>query len=190
MKFITTPFTIAELPQLKQAGADAVLISTPFFSARSAASFAVEQLREIKQQCMMLELVMLVQVNRFFMEEELSAVKQHLQLLKELDVEGIYFGDEGVLYLAKELGMEEKLIYAPDTLITNHEDVNFYLAQKLHSVVLAKEITLEEILQIAHNCDASRIEVIIHGYLVMMHSKRTLLSNYMNFMHKIGRAHV
>lgn len=184
MKFITTPFTIEDIPQLKQAGADAVLISTPFFSARGAASFAIEQLREIKQCCSALELEMLVQVNRFFMEEELFAVEEHLQLLKALDVDGIYFGDEGVLYLAKGLGMEEKLIYAPDTLITNHEDVNFYLAQKLHSVALAKEITLEEIIRIAQRSDASRIEVIIHGYLPMMHSKRTLLSNYMKFMNK------
>lgn len=184
MKFITTPFTIEDIPQLKQAGADAVLISTSFFSARGAASFAIEQLSEIKQCCSALELEMLVQVNRFFMEEELSAVEEHLQLLKTLDVDGIYFGDEGVLYLAKGLGMEEKLIYAPDTLLTNHEDVNFYLQQRLHSVVLAKEITLEEIIRIAQRSDASRIEVIIHGYLPMMHSKRTLLSNYMKFMNK------
>lgn len=184
MKFITTPFTIEEIPELRKAGADALLISTPFFSARGVIEFEVADLPSIKEACTIHDVKMFVQVNRFFMEEELEQVRQHLQYLKDIQVDGIYFGDEGVLYLAKQLQMEDRMIYAPDTLLTNHKDVDFYLAQGLHSVVLAKEITFEEILKITKQSDAERLEVVIHGYLPMMHSKRQLLSNYMKFRKK------
>lgn len=184
MKFITTPFTIEDIPKLKKAGADAVIISTPFFSARGVTEFAIPELIQIREISKQHHVEMFVQVNRFFMEEELAQVKAHLQYLKEIAVDGIYFGDEGVLYIAKELGIEHLMIYAPDTLITNHEDANFYLKQYIHSVVLAKEITLAEILEIAKKSEGMRLEVILHGYLSMMHSKRQLLSNYMKFIKK------
>lgn len=184
MKFITTPFTIEDIIPMKQAGAAAVMISTPFFSVRGAALFEVSQLPEVKSLCVEQEIEMFVQVNRFFVEEELDALRIHLKQLKDLEVDGIYFTDEGVLHLANELDMADKLMYHPDTLLTNHMDVNFYLEQNLHSIVLAKEITLEEIVSIASLSDASKIEVMIHGRLNMMHSKRPLISHYLNFINK------
>lgn len=184
MKFITTPYTIESLPAYQQAGCDAIILATPFFSVRGAAVFAEADLPKWKAACTQLGMEMLVLVNRFFCEEELDALRKHLQYLKDLDVDGIYFTDEGVLYIAKQLGMEQKMIYYPDTLLTNHLDVNFYVEQGLHSVVLAKEITLEEILEIAQNTNSSKLELIIHGRLNMMHSKRKLLTNYFSFMGK------
>ena len=58
---------------------------------------------------------MYVLVNRIFVEEELERLRDFLKLLKELDVEGIYYGDEGVLYEAARLDMKDRLIYNPDT---------------------------------------------------------------------------
>lgn len=189
MKFITTPFTIEDIPKQKEAGANAVIIATPFFSARGAAEFSIETLAQVKEVCERNDIEMFVQVNRFFVEDELEQVKQHLQLLHDVKVDGIYFGDEGVLQIAKMLGMESIMIYAPDTLVTNHADANFYLNNGIQSVVLAREITLEEILAIAKKSDPKRLEVTIHGYLPMMHSKRQLLSNYMSFLGKDSDVH-
>ena len=48
-------------------------------------AFAVEELQAIKKECERLSLRMYVAVNRFFVEEELPALRQHLHLLKELE---------------------------------------------------------------------------------------------------------
>ena len=124
---------------------------------------------------------MYVLVNRFFVEEELEALREHLQRLKDLDVDGIYYGDEGVYQEAKALGIENRLIYNPDTLITNHSDVQYYLDEGISMVTISKEITLDEICAIAKKVQGE-CEVIIHGRLNMMHSKRNLLSNYFSFL--------
>lgn len=181
--FIATPFEFGDLEKLQNAGAASVVIATPFFSARGAAYFPIEELPALRQECRRLKLNMLVLVNRFFVEEELPQLRIHLQLLKDLDVEGIYYGDEGVLQEAILLGMSEKLIYNPDTLITNKEDVQYYLDEGIRMVTISKEITLEEICSIARGVQGD-CEVVIHGRLNMMHSKRNLISNYLDFIGK------
>lgn len=182
MQLITTPEHISDLRKLKDAHADAIVLSTPFFSVRGSGEVEEAELREYREVSKALGMKLFIQVNRFFAEEEMEVVYKHLKLLKELEVDGIYFGDEGVLQLAIELSMEDLLIYNPDTLLTNASDVNFYLKQGLKRVCLSKEITLDEILDIASKCDASKLEVILHGRLSMMHSKRKLLTSYKEFV--------
>lgn len=182
MNFITTPYCLDDLDSLKKAGADSIVVSNHFYAVRGAAYIEINELPLFKKACNRLGMAMYVQVNRFFMEEDLPRLRAYLTSLKELNVEGIYFGDEGVLQIAKELHIENKLIYNPDTLITNKEDVKFYLAEGIKMVTLSKDITLEEILAIADYVDGNQLEVIIHGRLNMMHSKRNLLSNYMKFI--------
>lgn len=184
MKFIATPFAIEDIEKLKQAHADAVMISLASFSLRATAYFTLTDLPKIKALCVSLDMELYIQLNRFFYEQELTSLTKCMQILKDVDVDGIYFGDEGVLWIAQNLGMLDKMIYAPETLLTNSEDVNFYLEQGLHSVVLAKEITLEEVLLIAKHSQPQRLEMLIHGRLNMMHSKRHLLSNYLDFIGK------
>lgn len=183
MNFITTPYTFGDLETLKKAGAGSVVIATPFFSVRGAVTFPIVELPVIKQECLRVGLAMYVLVNRFFVEEELEQLRDHLAFLKELDVDGIYYGDEGVLFEAMKLEIASKLIYNPDTLITNKEDVQYYLDEGIQMVSISKEITLEEICHIAKEVQGE-CEVIIHGRLNMMHSKRTLLSNYLDFIGK------
>lgn len=183
LELITTPYTLEDLKVLKEAGSSSVIVATPFFSVRGVHDFAVEELPVIKRECEALGLRMYVLVNRFFMEEELEALRSHLRLLKELQVDGIYYGDEAVLYEAQRLDMQQLLIYNPDTLVTNHSDVQYYLSEGVQMVTLSKEITLEEICAIAKTAPG-RCEAVIHGRLNMMHSKRLLLSNYMSFLHR------
>lgn len=184
MKLLTTPITIEDIKPLADAGADGLIFGTAFFSLRAAAVFPEAMLKELAERCHACHVKMLVLVNRLFIDQELPKVREHLAFLKAIHADGIYFSDEALLLMAEELGIKHLLIYQPDTLLTNHQDVDYYLNEGLQSVVLAKEITLQEMLMIAANSDASRMEVIGHGHLVMMHSRRRLLSSYMEFLHR------
>ena len=183
-EWIVSADRIENFARLKEAGADAVLIGTDFYSARAMACIALSDYPKAKQEAQRLSLKLYVLMNRMFAETELDAMRAHLHLLKELDVDGIYYGDEGVLWESMRLGMQDKLIYHPDTLLTNSYDVNYYLQEGIQRVVLAKEITLEEIKQIAHHSIPSRIELLVHGRVNVMHSKRWLLSAYMEHLGK------
>ena len=183
-EWIVSADRIENFARLKEAGADAVLIGTDFYSARAMACIALSDYPKAKQEAQRLSLKLYVLMNRMFAETELDAMRTHLHLLKELDVDGIYYGDEGVLWESMRLGMQDKLIYHPDTLLTNSYDVNYYLQEGIQRVVLAKEITFEEIKHIAHNTIPSRIEMLVHGRVNLIHSKRWLLSAYMEHLGK------
>lgn len=188
IEFITTPYALEDIQKLKDAGSTTVVVGTPFFSVRSVCTFPVDMLALIKEECNKQGVKLFVLVNRFFVEDEIDLLRNHLKLLKELDVDGIYFGDECVLYEADILGMKDKLIYNPDTLITNHGDVQYYLDEGIQMVTISKEITLSEICTIAQKVNGN-CEVLIHGRLNMLHSKRNLLTNYMSFLKRDDKVH-
>lgn len=182
MKLLTTLITKDDIPLLANAGADGLILGTAFFSVRSAGIFKEAELAELAVLCHAHKMEMRVLVNRMFNDDELPQLKKHLYLLKEIGTDAIYFSDEAVLAIAEELNMKQLLIYQSDTLLTNHIDADYYLAEGLKGVVLAKEITLAEITAIAKASDAAKMELIAHGYLAMMHSRRTLLSSYMEHL--------
>lgn len=184
MKLLTTATSKEDIPLFAKAGADGLILGTAFFSLRAAAIFEESDLKDIVRECHNYHMEMRVLVNRMFDEHELSRVYEHLLYLKEIGTDGIYFSDEAVLQFALDHDMAHLLIYQSDTLLTNHMDVDYYLNEGIHSVVLAKEITLNEITSIANASDASKIELIGHGYLVMMHSRRRLLSSYTEHLHR------
>lgn len=183
LDFIATPFQFGDLHKLKEAGATSVVIAVPFYSARGAAYFERDTLKEVKQECSRLSLRMLVLANRFFTQEEISGLREFLMELKDMDVDGIYYGDECVLYEAEKLNMVDKLIYTPDTLLTNHGDVQYYLDEGISMVSISREITKEEVCQIVKQVQGD-VEIMIHGRVNMMHSKRHLLTNYLEFVGK------
>lgn len=184
MNFITTLFSKEDIVKLHEVHVKSVLVGIPYYATRCAAYIPLAELKTIKEECLKYDMNVYVVVNRMFTEEELPKLDQCLQYLKMIDVDGIYYGDEGVFYKAKQLGIAHKLIYNPDTLITNSKDIQYYLDEGIQYVSLAKELSLEEIGEICKHCDASKLEMVIHGRLNMMHSKRSLLTNYMNFLNR------
>lgn len=166
--------------KMKDAGADEILLAVPFFSLRPAHVFALEELASLTDAIHACGLRAAVNCTRLFMEEDLPALRAFLRELKELQVDTVYFADEGVLFEAARLDMADRLVYQPDTLISNANDVRFYREQGCQAVALSREITLEEIASIASRQDGC--EVLVHGRFSIMHSRRRLLSSYFSFL--------
>ncbi len=111
-------------------------------------------------------------------ENDIEEIKEFMSEFK--DVLGFYYSDMAVYMIAKELGIENKLIYNPGTLVTSVADAEFYLSLGIKRVCLSREITLEDILKFSHLKD--QVEIIIHGKLNMFYSKRKLLTNYFTYI--------
>lgn len=180
-RLITSIYELNDIKKVAHAGITTVIVGTPFFSVRSTCHFDDEQLLNAKELCRENELELYVLVNRFFVEKELIKLREQLQKLKSLDVDGIYFTDMAVYYEARNLEMEDMLIYNPDTILTDSEDIKAYLELGIKSCTIAKEITLDEMVRIGRKVK-EELEVFVHGRLNMMHSKRNLLTNYMQFL--------
>ncbi|MEF9920616.1 MAG: peptidase U32 family protein [Erysipelotrichaceae bacterium] len=181
INLIASIYEIDDIVKYKEAGAHSIIMGLPFFSARPVSIFSKEDIKHAREITLRQGMNLYVLMNRMFCEEELKQTKEMLVFLKAVGVDGIYFGDEALLYMANELDMTSKLIYNPDTLITNSMDVSYYLNEGISMVCISKEITLADMIEIGRH-NENQVEVTIHGRLNMMHSKRKLLTNYFNHL--------
>ncbi|MEG2799252.1 MAG: peptidase U32 family protein [Erysipelotrichaceae bacterium] len=181
INLIASIYEIDDIVKYKEAGAHSIIMGLPFFSARPVSTFSEEDIKLAREITLRQDMNLYVLMNRMFCEEELKQTKEMLVFLKAVGVDGIYFGDEALLYMANELDMTSKLIYNPDTLITNSMDVSYYLNEGISMVCISKEITLADMIEIGRH-NENQVEVTIHGRLNMMHSKRKLLTNYFNHL--------
>ncbi|MGI6512698.1 MAG: peptidase U32 family protein [Catenisphaera adipataccumulans] len=177
---LTTIHSIDRLNDLKKAGADAVIIGVQDLSIRSLQYAPFEQIPKWKQACDSAGLKLYINALKLCMDEDLENVRKLLEICQEQEIDGVYFADEGILYEAKQRQLEHLLIYQPETLITNHLDVQFYLKQGIQAVSLAHELSLDEIGKMA----VPGAEVLLSGYYSLLYSRRPLVSNYFDFMHK------
>jgi len=116
-------------------------------------------------------------VNKMIHEEDVPVLKEILIKAKDNKVSGIVAADLTVMVVAKELGMNNLVIYQPGTMNTNSFDNQYFSQAGIKGLTISKEITLDEIKNICEN-HTLELSLVGHGYLDMFYSRRKLLSNY------------
>lgn len=164
------------------AGATCLIVSLPEVSLRSSQILSESQVIKAVQTCHELKMEVAMNMMSFVEEEKIERFEKTLLFCKQNHIDAIYFSDMGIYQMAKEIGIENRLIYQPNTLLTSSDDAQCYLDLGLRRVVLSREITFEDLKSILSK--VSSCEVIVFGYNVMMHSRRKLLSSYFEFTHQ------
>lgn len=151
------------------------VVGTPFFSCRQAITLQYEDIVEMKRKSEKIRVFVLV--NALVEQHLLNDLKQHLQKLNEIHVDGLLFQDFAVLDICQEMKYDFEKFYMPDTLNTNDMTLSFLHDQGVDSAFLAREIPLEE-KKLIHERVQMKTMVQVHGVEYMAYSKRKLLSNY------------
>ena len=180
MKLAVTPFNLTSIKELSDNGADIFIIGNEQYANRLVYSFSNEEIREASKLIKSINKEIYINLNLIVHNNDLESIHEFLILIKELNVDGIIFGDLGVYQLAKKLNIESKLIYNPETLNTNYYDPVFWKNKDILGLTISKEITIEDIAIIANNSDIE-ISLIGHGHLNMFHSRRPLIENYFKY---------
>lgn len=155
---------------------DTIYVSDGFVGVKQEASFDKTSLKQIRMKTKELNLRMMVDVNAIYHEEELDIVKSYLIFLKDLGVDSILFSDLAVYMLAKDLHIEDLLVYGSETFVTNNFEVNYWL-DRVQSAIISNELSLDELVEIANSAKKPTIYM-AYGYHSMFYSKRELLTNY------------
>ena len=113
--------------------------------------------------------------------EEISKITEFITSFKNYNCEFLC-SDLGVVQILKELEMQKRVIYDPNTLITNSYDLGFYL-KYVDSAKISEEITLNDQLKMI-NMYPGHTTKLLFGYHLMFHSKRHLISMYLKFLNK------
>ncbi len=165
-------------------GADAIYLSGQIFGMRAAAdNFSIEELAEAVDYAHKRGVKVYLTVNTMPKENEYARLREYFAELRSIDLDALIIADIGVLMLAKELLPGVELHISTQANAVSSEAVRAWCALGAKRVVLARELTLEDIKQIrAQVPDDIELECFIHGSMCISYSGRCLLSN-----HIVGR---
>ncbi len=179
-ELLVTPKSVEHIEDLISSGADAFIIGEQQFGLRLAGEFSLKQVNEATKVIHAANKKVYVAVNALFHNDRLEALDEYLMELQRIGVDSIVFGDPAVLMAVRELNITIPLHWNPETTATNWFQANYWAERGAKRAVLARELSLDEIIEIKENSQPE-IEVQIHGMTCMFQSKRKLLGNYFLF---------
>ena len=150
-------------------GADAVYIGATSHGARAAASNSVEDIERLVAFAHLYKAKVYVTVNTLVFEEEMQKVEQLIWQLHDIHVDALIVQDLRIL----SLNLPPIPLHA-STQMDNRtvEKVQMLSTLGFRQVVLARELTIEEIAEIHQECPETKLEVFVHGALCVCLSGR------------------
>ena len=160
-----------------QNGANAVYLGGKDFSARASANnFDREELKEAVKYAHIRDVRVFVTTNTLIKQNELKDFVEYAKFLYDIDVDAIIMQDIGAAMLIHELLPDFELHASTQMVAHSLEDVQYLESIGFKRVVLARELTVEEIKYICDNTDVD-IEIFVHGALCVCYSGGCLMSS-------------
>lgn len=170
-----------DLERLKWAlmyGADAVYIGGYNYSLRANANnFSIQDITEGVDFAHSLGKKVYVTVNILFHNEDLEGLTEYLTTLSDIGVDAFIVSDLAVIKRIKELNLKPEIHISTQESSVNKLAVKFWESVGATRVVLARECSKIDIIDIKNNTNAE-LEVFIHGAMCTSYSGRCVLSNY------------
>jgi len=162
-------------------GADSVYLGGEAFGMRSkAGNFTLEEIEEGIKYAHSLEKKVYITVNICAHNDDLAKMEKYFQELENLHADAFIVSDLGVFDLAKRVAPKTDIHISTQANTTNYASVDFWQRLGAQRVILARELSLEEIGEINIKVPNIELETFVHGSMCMAYSGRCLISNFMN----------
>ncbi len=173
-----------DLTRLKAAvdyGADAVYLAGEEFGMRTAATnFGEAELKEGIEYAHSHNVKVHITCNTIPHNAEMPRLPDFLEKLNELGADAIIAADLGTIGMVKKYAPNCDLHISVQSGICNYETARAFYNLGAKRVVLARELSLEEIAEIRAKTPMDlEIEAFAHGAMCVSFSARCLLSSYM-----------
>ncbi|MBR3457706.1 MAG: U32 family peptidase [Selenomonadaceae bacterium] len=159
-------------------GADAVYLGGKSFGLRAlGGNFSREEMEEGISFAHGMGKKAYVTVNIFPHNSDLEGLPDYLQFLSEIGADALLIADLGAFLMAREVVPDLQLHVSTQANATNWAAVDGWRKLGASRVVLARELSLEEIREIREKCPVE-LELFVHGAMCISYSGRCLMSNY------------
>ena len=179
MELLAPAGTIEAFEAAVESGADAIYIGAPAFNARALARhFSLAEVAAMIDHAHSNRVRVYLAMNSLMKEEEITKAVEELAALEALKADALIIQDLGISYLARKFFPSLRL--HASTLMGAHNSLNVrqFSEMGFKRVVLAREMTLNEIGQIHKQCPVE-LEVFVHGALCFAYSGLCLFSSYL-----------
>lgn len=172
------------LEKLKMAiiyGADAVYIGGKNFSLRSGAqNFDKDEMLKGIEFAKERSKKVYLTLNIIPHNDDIEEMGAYIRDIRDVGLDAVIVADPGVFSLVREIAPEMDVHISTQASNTNYLSVEFWAKQGAKRVVLARELSLEQISQIHKRVDGKvELEAFVHGAMCISYSGRCLLSTYL-----------
>ena len=173
--------SLAKLKYALVYGADAVYIGGEEFSLRVAAkNFTADEIKEGIDFAHNLGKKVYITANIIPHNDDIKKFPEFVREVDALGADAIIISDPGMFALAKKCAPRLDLHISTQANNTNFESAKFWHSQGAKRVILAREMSFDEIREIRENTPSDlELECFVHGAMCISYSGRCLLSNYM-----------
>ena len=161
-------------------GADAVYMAGNVFGMRAFAdNFTLEELKDAVAYAHAHGVRAYLTVNTMPREDEYPRLRTYLEALRDVHPDALIIADIGVLMLAKEILPDVEFHLSTQANAVSAAACRAWHALGVKRVVLARELSFEEIREIRKNIpETLELEAFIHGSMCISYSGRCLLSGF------------
>lgn len=171
------------LSKLKTAfyfGADAAYAGGKDFSLRSFAdNFTRDEIISAAKLAHSQNKKLYITANIFAKNADMRLLEDYFAFLQSAGVDAAIISDSGAVYAAKKSAPKLNVHISTQANLTNKYAVKFWSEQGAARVVLARELSLEEIAEIHAFVPEIELEAFVHGAMCISYSGRCLLSDYL-----------
>ena len=162
-------------------GADAVYLGGKGFGMRAAPqNFDCDQLADAVSLCHSKNVKVYLTCNTLPRNNEIPLFEEFMREAVDAKVDAVIVADLGLLSLVKKFAPDMEIHMSTQTGIVNYVTANELYNIGAKRVVLARELSLEEIAEIRAKTPADLdIEAFVHGAMCVSFSGRCLLSQYL-----------
>lgn len=172
-----------DLEKLKTAvdyGADAVYFGGELFSLRAGAgNLTIEQMKEGIAYAHSRGVKCYLTLNIFAHNEDVLPLEDYLIKIKALELDAFIVSDPGIILMMKEVMPDAEIHLSTQANMTNYKTAQFWANQGVKRIVLARELTFDEIGQLKEQQPDLELEAFVQGAMCISYSGRCLLSNFM-----------
>ena len=161
-------------------GADSILLGGKKYNLRTGShNFTDEELENAVNYAKERGKKVWVALDMIPHNEELEGLDEYVVFLEKIGVTGVMIGDLGVFQIVRE-NSNLKISVLTQASNTNFRSVRMWKKLGASRVILAREITIENIKEIREKVPEIELEIYVHGAMHMSTSGRSLLTSYMS----------
>ncbi len=161
-------------------GADAVYFGGEDFSLRAGSdNFGPDEMRGSVEYAHERGKKCYLTLNIYAHNGDLEPMREYLRKIKSIPLDAFLVSDPGVLMLLKEEIPDAAVHLSTQANMTNYMAAEFWKEQGVERLVLARELSFEEIREIRRKCGIE-LEAFVHGAMCISYSGRCLLSNFLS----------
>ena len=161
-------------------GADAVYLASTRFGLRTfAGNFDLDGLKEAVDYAHAHNVKVYVTVNIIPHESDLKDLPEYIVYLEKIGVDAVICADLGVISMVRRIAPNLSVHVSTQANITNSESAMVYVNMGVKRLILAREMTMEEIKELRSKIPQEiELEAFAHGAMCISYSGRCLLSNF------------